>query len=316
MNKLLTISIPTFNRATLLDKQIAWLAQAIKGLESECEIVISDNCSTDSTPEVIQRWQPILSRATLKLNRNSQNIGAVRNIAYCINTATGEYVWTISDDDHIHEQTLAYVLKTLSTHPDLALLILNFSKRSGKTGETKLERCFVIDDDLISSNGKAIFEQCLQERRGGGVALTTALVYRRDLAQRGVQTWTSGLDNLLVQIYWTGFCACYGSVKVTKDNYLECNSGTHHFTEARSSKLKLQLKDSPAVFIKLMELGYSQRLCQQLILGKFKRNFKQLLRSMRKQSPVITLQELNCYFGALKDTGYGILKEAFLKVTN
>ncbi|MCC5625684.1 glycosyltransferase family 2 protein, partial [Nostoc sp. CHAB 5715] len=39
MNKLLTIAIPTFNRASLLDKQLAWLAQAIKGFEDDCEIL-------------------------------------------------------------------------------------------------------------------------------------------------------------------------------------------------------------------------------------------------------------------------------------
>lgn len=51
MNKLLTIVIPTFNRAILLKQQLTWLAKAIKGFESECEIIISDNCSTD-IPEI------------------------------------------------------------------------------------------------------------------------------------------------------------------------------------------------------------------------------------------------------------------------
>ncbi len=49
MHKLLTIAIPTYNRAELLDKQLAWLAQAIQGFESDCEIFVSDNCSTDHT---------------------------------------------------------------------------------------------------------------------------------------------------------------------------------------------------------------------------------------------------------------------------
>jgi glycosyltransferase involved in cell wall biosynthesis len=60
MNKLLTIAIPTYNRADLLDKQLEWLSQAIKGYESECEIFVSDNCSSDHTQEIIQKWQDIL----------------------------------------------------------------------------------------------------------------------------------------------------------------------------------------------------------------------------------------------------------------
>lgn len=299
MNKLLTIGIPTFNRAQLLDKQLAWLTQAIKGLESECEVIISDNCSTDNTSEVIRKWQPILSKATLKLNRNSENIGAVRNIVYCINAATSKYVWTISDDDHIYDQTLAYVLQTLIAHPDLALLLLNFSKRSGKTGQIKFERCFAIDRDLISADGKAIFERCLDERSGAGVALTTALVYQTDLVQRAVQEWSSGLSNLLVQIYWTGFCALNGSTIVTKNNYLECIGGTHYFTKDQRLKLSLRYADAPEVFVKLSEIGYSRSFCQKLILKQFAKFKSKFFFQMLKRLPVTTLQVFSRYLGSV-----------------
>ena len=70
MQKLLTIAIPTYNRAALLDKQLAWLATAIKGWESECEIIISDNCSTDNTPGVVK----LPSRRGNQLNGNNQAI--------------------------------------------------------------------------------------------------------------------------------------------------------------------------------------------------------------------------------------------------
>ena len=129
MSRLLTIGVPTYNRAQLLDQQLAWLADAIKGYESECEIVISDNCSTDDTPEVIEKWRPAFGDAALQLNRNSENIGAIRNISHCINSATSKYVWTISDDDQIEARTVPYLLRLLTEHPDLTLVILNFSSR-------------------------------------------------------------------------------------------------------------------------------------------------------------------------------------------
>ena len=109
MTKLLTIGIPTFNRAQLLDRQLAWLAQAVKGFESECEIIVSDNCSSDDTPEVVKKWQSVFSDTALKLNRNSENVGAIRNIAYCINEATSKHVWVISDDDVVYAKTLPYL---------------------------------------------------------------------------------------------------------------------------------------------------------------------------------------------------------------
>ncbi len=95
MNKLLTIAIPTYNRASLLDKQLAWLSEAIKEFESECEILVSDNCSTDNSQEVINKWQETLSNITLKVNRNSENIGVMKNIAYCLKAARTKYVCAI-----------------------------------------------------------------------------------------------------------------------------------------------------------------------------------------------------------------------------
>ena len=206
MDTLLTIAIPTYNRAQLLDQQLAWLSGAIQGLETQCEIIISDNCSTDHTPEIIQKWATVLEMAALKVVRQDHNIGAVRNIADCINTASSRHVWTISDDDKINDDTISYVLTALKEYPELALLVLNFSSHEVKTGRLRYEHCFQVENDDVNPNGKAVFENCLQGEDPGGIALTTALIYRTDLAQRALQTWSSGLDNLAVQMYWTGYC--------------------------------------------------------------------------------------------------------------
>lgn len=53
-NRLLTISIPTYNRALLLNDQLAWFAGAVKGNEELCELIVSDNASSDATREVVE----------------------------------------------------------------------------------------------------------------------------------------------------------------------------------------------------------------------------------------------------------------------
>ena len=127
MNALLTIAVPTYNRAELLNKQLAWLAKSIKGYEYECEIIISDNCSEDNTQEIVKKWQSSLPATTFHINRNSENVGVMKNITYCIEATKSKYIWTISDDDIIADKTISYIINTLKKEPDLALLILNFS---------------------------------------------------------------------------------------------------------------------------------------------------------------------------------------------
>ena len=295
MSKLLTIAIPTYNRAQLLDRQLAWLDRAIKGFESKCEIIISDNCSTDNTPDVINKWQPVFGEATVKLNRQEENVGAIRNIAYCINRATSKHVWTISDDDKIDERTISYLLNVLAEHPELALIILNFSSLDLRTGKLNFERCFDVDNNEdVHSDGKALFERCL-EASPGGVALTTALVYRTDLAQRALQEWPSGLSNLAVQIYVTGFCALHGNVKLTKDSYLECAAGTHFWMEDLKLRLRLRGAEMPETYLKLMELGYSSEVCQTIVQRQWReiKNQKNLLLKALLQVPGTTINVLS-----------------------
>ena len=314
MSKLLTISIPTYNRAPLLDRQLAWLARTIKGFESNCEIIISDNCSTDDTPDVIQKWEPELSGVDLKLTRQSQNIGAVRNITYCLNSAMGDHVWVVSDDDKIGDKALSYVINVLDDQPDLALLILNFSSHEMKTGRLRYERCFQIDQEEVNPEGKAVFEYCLQGKDPGGVALTTALIYRTDLVQQALKAWPSGLDNLAVQMYWTGYCAFHGSAKASRDVYLDCLAGTHHFMEDLRQYFRFRLADMPEVYVKLMDLGYSANLYRKMVLRQAK-EVKTVFAYRRTlkfawQYPGVAFNIFSSYLNSVLRTHLGLFRTA------
>jgi glycosyltransferase involved in cell wall biosynthesis len=132
--KRLTIAIPTYNRASLLNTRLSLLAKEIDGLEDDCEILISDNCSTDDTVEVIERWQSEFKPGCLTINRNSKNIGAVKNISLCINSASAKHVWVSSDDDNIFEGTIAKIINNLKSSPEVGLLFLNYSVFDLNTG--------------------------------------------------------------------------------------------------------------------------------------------------------------------------------------
>ncbi|WP_413174002.1 glycosyltransferase family 2 protein [Anabaena azotica] len=287
MNKLLTIAIPTFNRATFLDQQLTWLAKAIKGFESECEIIISDNCSTDNTQDIINKWQKIFNKTTFKNNKNTTNIGVMANIAYCFQSAITEYVWVIGDDDPIQERTLGYVINNLKAHPELALLILNFSWFYVGSNELAHERCFTIENENIVSNGKPLIEKCLHENFGG-LAFMTAQVYKTQAAKQAFQLWTSSVNNREAQVYWTAFCATQGSVKITKDVYLEYACGMN---SAPGEKLwfRMHYLDLPMIYVKLMEIGYSEIFCRKLIISHFAENNWRVILGALKRWPLTTI---------------------------
>jgi abequosyltransferase len=261
----LTIAFPTYNRAALLDRQLGWLSRALEGHEQQCEILVSDNASPDETPRVIDGWRKALTDrgASVTVNRYAKNVGAIRNIAFCIGSARTAHVWTVGDDDVIEDSALNYVLTQIDQHPDLALLTLNFSSRLVTTGELRFERCYEIDEDVVHADGRELFMRCL-EHDPGGVALTTAQVYRSDLAGRAIREWQLGLHNLVTQIYWTGFCAANGPVKVTRDTHLECAAGTHFFVGNPRLAYKLDLGDTAELYARLAKTGYPADRCLRL----------------------------------------------------
>ncbi|ARV62816.1 glycosyltransferase [Nostocales cyanobacterium HT-58-2] len=297
MKKLLTIAIPTYNRAELLDKQLAWLAQAIKGFESECEIFVSDNCSTDNTQEVIHKWQKNLSNIKFNSSRNSENIGVMRNIIHCLKSATTKYVWTIGDDDPVQDRAVSYAITNLKKNEDLSLLFLNFSGRNKITGEPVHpptivgNRWFDVDSEDGNGDGKAIFEHCFA-KSVGAVIFLTASVYRTDLVQRALQIWPEAENNWISLAYLAGYCAANGKVIVTKDTYMECIVGVSYWQKEPKSALLMQYKHLSEVLIKLEENGYSKQFFRRMILKNFKEaNLKVFLGALRRW-PIFALQTI------------------------
>src|SRR5687768_78768 len=83
MSQLLTIAIPTYNRAAKLEKQLSWLSRNLVELEGECALIVSDNASTDDTAAVCHRWRDAFAArgVCMLINRNDHNLGPLANIA-------------------------------------------------------------------------------------------------------------------------------------------------------------------------------------------------------------------------------------------
>jgi glycosyltransferase involved in cell wall biosynthesis len=95
-----TIAIPTRNRA-------AWLREAVASVLSQSyedfELLISDNCSDDCTPEVAAEFvDPRIS-----FFRQPANLGMVGNWNFCLEQARGELFLVLSDDDVLEPEAIA-----------------------------------------------------------------------------------------------------------------------------------------------------------------------------------------------------------------
>src|ERR1700692_27302 len=104
---LLTIAIPTYNRAGCLKELLASLNDQLKD-EPLVELIISDNDSPDETSLVVQNF--VDRGLRVRYIRNPENIGPDANFLQCFEQARGKYVWIFSDDDLIVPGGIAKLL--------------------------------------------------------------------------------------------------------------------------------------------------------------------------------------------------------------
>jgi len=97
-----SICIPVYNREELLAQA---LESAIAQDYPELEIVVSDNCSTDATRDVAERFARRDPR--IRVRSNEHNLGTWPNYAACIRAATGEYIKFLNSDDILHPRALS-----------------------------------------------------------------------------------------------------------------------------------------------------------------------------------------------------------------
>ena len=114
----LSICIPTRNRAAIL---AATLENILGQATQQCEVVISDNASTDDTEQVAARFAGRFER--IRYIRQSMDIGFDRNTDSVVGFARGEYCWLIPDDDVLRQDAVSTVLEALCY--DYSLVVVN-----------------------------------------------------------------------------------------------------------------------------------------------------------------------------------------------
>jgi abequosyltransferase len=117
----LTIIVPTCNRAVCLKNLLNALRQELSGLAGQVVVVIGDNASSDKTPEITAEFAAHWSDTHVL--RHATNLGAEENFCRCIEQVRTPYFWIIGDDDLPRAGFVTALLTLLAEeHPDLVYL--------------------------------------------------------------------------------------------------------------------------------------------------------------------------------------------------
>ena len=111
-----TIALPVYNGADYLDQALASLSgQSF----ADMQIVISDNASTDATPDIIAAWKARDSR--IVSHRQSENIGGPANFDWVMNYGDSPWLMFASHDDWWSPNYVEELYKMVTAYPGTQL---------------------------------------------------------------------------------------------------------------------------------------------------------------------------------------------------
>jgi glycosyltransferase involved in cell wall biosynthesis len=148
----LSICIPTFNRANLLDRLLTSINSEIQLSHWRVEITISDNASQDDTPKVVAKW--IKRGLPIIYHRNMTNEGPDANMRQCFEMASGKFRWWIGDDDQVKSGAFDQVQRLIQIPNVIAI-----ASRVIDPSQNKLalpETTFTHPHDFLLNGGSGI----------------------------------------------------------------------------------------------------------------------------------------------------------------
>ena len=177
-NPKVSVVITTYNRAALLPRAIrSVLAQTYE----DYELIIVDDCSTDDTPEVVQRFADSRIHAV----RQAENRGQSAAVNTGIRLARGEYIAFLDDDDEWVDTKLLHQVRTLdASDPRVGLVYTWFDYVDAASGVRRAGGRSVMSGDL--------WEDMLQL----GVPAPTSTYLVRAEAARQIGGFDETLTNL------------------------------------------------------------------------------------------------------------------------
>lgn len=107
----------TYNRGQYIEEAIESVQRS---LYVHWELIITDDCSTDGTSELVQKY---LNDKRIKYFKNDKNLGQFANRNKAASLANGKYIKYLDSDDVIYDFGLNLLVEGLELFPDAAIAI-------------------------------------------------------------------------------------------------------------------------------------------------------------------------------------------------
>lgn len=195
----LSVAIPTYNGARYIREALDSIISQLEDIDEEIEIVISDDASTDRTPEIIKEYQKKYS--FIRCFRNDRNFGADRNFDLAVMRSKGEYVWLFGDDDKLEGGAIKKVLEVLKKYPKVGFIFVNYSSYNEDFSICTKERDLELMKDVYCNSADEFYS----------ITRIASIVASSNIVKRNF--WNYINKNKFIGTNWIHFCVVTSYLK-------------------------------------------------------------------------------------------------------
>lgn len=200
MNSLLSICIPTYNRAIYLSQCLDILLPQTS--ENDVAVYILDNASTDNSTDVVALYQSKFPNVFY--NKQKVNVGLDLNMLDVIGMSSSEYCWWLGDDDIVADNAIRSILNFLSVN-NVDFLLLNASAISN---DLKVKSRFPIIDireNQRYSDCVSFFRDHVEDMPFGNLVVSRAKILQQVDAHRYIGT-SHAYSGVILDYLSSGSC--------------------------------------------------------------------------------------------------------------
>ena len=145
MQPLISVVIPLYNAEKYVKECIdSILAQTIGS--NNLEIIVVDDCSTDSSFELVQSTYANLANVKILKNEKNLGVGASRNLA--LKTANGLWVTPVDADDFLDNNFFEVMLNVANNY-DPDIISMGYKEIIPDENGWKIKRTFNVTDKML-----------------------------------------------------------------------------------------------------------------------------------------------------------------------
>jgi glycosyltransferase involved in cell wall biosynthesis len=252
-NSLVSICIPIYNGQKFLE---TCLDSAIGQTYRNIEIIIVDDCSTDNTLDIVDKY--VAKDSRVKLFRNEKNIGLVANWNRCIELSAGEWIKFLFQDDVLTSNCIEVMIKALAVNDKIIAsgrrLILDKSldeatKKYSINETLTFERLGIISNSPVYISPRKIASLAVKNISTNFIGEPTVIMFKKEVVEQ-LGTFNPDIVQICDLEYFLRIACNYGVKYIPQPlTYFRVHKGSAS-TSNISKRIFSMVKIDPIIMVR------------------------------------------------------------------